>query len=226
MRRNIVAIGLAALVALVLVAGVVAYGYLKPAEAASEPIRAVALTPTAGAATVYTLDQAASRATFTIDEVLNGAPKTVIGTTDQVAGQLAVNPASPGTAQVGTIQINARTLVTDSEQRNNAIKNMILKTNDNEYITFVPTAVAGLPASATTGQAYTFQVTGQLTVAGQTQAATFAVTATPTADGQLQGNATTTIKYADWGISIPKVPFVTGVGDTVQLQLDFVAKAQ
>ena len=35
--------------------------------------------------------------------------------------------------------------------------------------------------------------------------------------------ATTTIKYADWGISIPQVPFVSGVQDSVTLALDFVA---
>jgi polyisoprenoid-binding protein YceI len=226
MMKKFVAIGLAALVAVAILAGVVAYGYLKPAEAASGPIEAVALTQTsAGATTTYTIAQASSQATFTIGEVLNGAPKTVVGTTNQVAGQIAVDPSAPGTAQLGTITIDARTLSTDSDQRNNAIKNMILKTNDNEYITFVPTAITGLPASATAGQSYSFQVIGQLTIAGQAHAATFAVTVTPTADGQLQGTATTTIKYADWGVSIPSVPFVTGVSDTVTLALDFAATA-
>ncbi len=225
--KKITVIGLVALLAVAVLIGGVAYNYLKPAQAASEPIQAVSITPAGSAAnTVYTIDQASSKATFTIEEVLNGAPKTVVGTTDQVAGEIAVNATAPSTAQIGTIQINARTLTTDSDQRNNAIKNMILKTNANEYITFVPTAVTGLPTSATVGQSYSFQVVGQLTVAGQTREATFAVTTTPTTDGKLQGNATTTIKHADWGISIPQVPFVTGVQDTVTLALDFVATAK
>lgn len=226
MLKKIAAIGLTALAALAILIGVVAYNYLRPAEAASGPIQAVALTGTANAAnTTYTIDQASSKATFTIDEVLNGSPVTVVGTTDQVAGEIATTLTAPSTAQVGTIQINARTLTTDSDQRNNAIKNMILKTNDYEYITFVPTSLVGLPATATVGQSYTFQIVGQLTMVGQTHEATFDVTVTPTADGQLQGTAATTISYADWGISVPNVPIVTGLADTVTLNLNFVATA-
>ena len=106
--KKITVIGLAALLAVAVLIGVVAYNYLKPAQTASEPIQAVSITPAGSAAnTVYTIDQASSKATFTIDEVLNGAPKTVVGTTDQVAGEIAVNATAPSTAQIGTIQINA-----------------------------------------------------------------------------------------------------------------------
>ena len=46
---------------------------------------------------------------------------------------------------------------------------------------------------------------------------------TPTAENRLQGTASSTIRYADWGVSIPQVPSVAGVGDQVALHLDFVA---
>ena len=75
------------------------------------------------------------------------------------------------------------------------------------------------------GQSYTFQIVGQLTIRDQTHEATFAATVTPAADGVLQGNVTTTIIYVDWGISVPSVPFVTGLAETVTLNLDFVANA-
>jgi polyisoprenoid-binding protein YceI len=292
MVKKIAAFGAVLLMAAAIAAGVVAYSYLKPAEAATGPIEAIPLaaasvTPTTGSATsaatvatgtgggstanaapptsgtstsgntppaatpsggaaattaaipttggtagaapaattTCTIDQSASQARFVIDEVLNGTAKTVIGSTDQVAGQIAVDPTAPSGAQIGTIQINARTLSTDSEQRNNTIKNQSLKTNANQYITFVPTSVTGLPATATIGQAYTFQAVGQLTVAGQAREATLAVTVTPNADGTLKGSAKTTARYADWGISIPKVPQVASVSDTLALELDFVARA-
>jgi len=48
---------------------------------------------------------------------------------------------------------------------------------------------------------------------------------TPAAENRLEGTATTTIRYADWGVSIPQVPSVTGVSDSLGLQLDFVANA-
>lgn len=202
----------------------VAAAVTTPTSGSGSTVAATTATGTT-ATTIYTIVQSSSQARFVIDEVLSGAAKTVIGSTDQVAGQIAVNPTAPTGAQIGTIQINARTLATDSAQRDNAIKNQILKTNDSQYITFVPTSVTGLPATATIGQAYTFQIVGQLTIAGTTKEATFAVTATPNADGTLGGSAKTTVKYADWRLAIPNVPFVTGVSETLALELDFVARA-
>jgi polyisoprenoid-binding protein YceI len=193
--------------------------------AAADPPTATPATsaPAAAAPTLYEISQESSEARFTIEEVLNGADNTVVGTTNQVAGQISVSPTAPGTAQVGVIQINARALKTDSERRDASIQNQILKTAANEYITFTPTRLVGLPETATPGQSYSFQIVGQLAIAGQTHEATFDVTVTPTADGKLQGTAKTTIKYADWGVSIPSVPFVASVEDTVILELDFVA---
>ena len=152
-------------------------------------------------------------------------PKTVIGTTDQVAGQLAVDPTALGSAQVGTILVNARTLATDDAQRNRALQNWILTTDQDEYIAFTPTALQGLPASTTLGQSYTFQMSGQLTIRNVTRDVTFDVTVTPLSARQLAGSASTTIRYADWNISIPQVPFVASVSDQVRLELDFVASA-
>jgi polyisoprenoid-binding protein YceI len=226
MMKKLLAVGLTALAAVVILFGVVAYSYLKPAEAASEPIQAAAIAQTEAGTTTYTIQQASSEARFVIDEVLSGSPVTVVGATDQVAGQIALDLSDPSTAHVGTIQINARTLATDSTQRDNAIKNRILYTNDYEYITFEPTSLVGLPESVTVGESYRFQVVGQLSVAGQTHEATFDVTVTATAEGTLVGSATTTINYADWGISVPSVPMVTGLAETVTLEFDFVAVAE
>ena len=156
--------------------------------------------------------------------MLRGSPFTVIGTTDQVAGQIAVNFAQPNASQVGPIRINARTLVTDDEQRNRALKNLILATNQYEYITFAPKAITGLPQSIKVGEAYTFQIVGDLTIRNATREVTFDVTLTSLSESRLQGSASTTIRYADWGVSIPQVPFVASVSDQVRLELDFIAK--
>lgn len=39
----------------------------------------------------------------------------------------------------------------------------------------------------------------------------------------LTGLAQATVRYADFGVAIPDVPSVTGVGDTVKLTLSFTA---
>jgi len=170
--------------------------------------------------------QAESEARFLIDEVLNNEPITVVGATNQIAGELAVDPQDPTKMRVGIIQINARTLTTDNDFRNRAIKNRILFTDQYEFITFEPTEITGLPQSGTVGQTYTFQMTGNLTIRDVTQPVTFEVTATPTTDTRLQGSAQATIRYADFNITIPQVQQVASVSDDVRLEIDFVAQAQ
>jgi polyisoprenoid-binding protein YceI len=149
----------------------------------------------------------------------------VIGTTNQVAGQISADLDDIDAAKVGTIRINARTLTTDSDSRNRMLQNQILQTEQHEYITFTPKQMLGLPSAATVGQQVTFQMVGDLTVKGTTRETTFDVVVTPKSDDLLQGSATTTIRYADFGVAIPQVPSVTGVSDQLGLQLDFVAKA-
>jgi polyisoprenoid-binding protein YceI len=172
---------------------------------------------------VFEIVSTESEARFIIDEVLNGSPFTVIGTTDQVAGQLAVDATNVEATQIGTIQINARTLATDSDMRDRAISNRILYTDEYEYITFTPTAIQGLPESVNVGDVLTFQVVGNLTIRDVTQQVTFEMQVTAVAADRLEGRAVTTINYADFGISIPNVPSVTDVADTVSLELDFTA---
>jgi polyisoprenoid-binding protein YceI len=159
-----------------------------------------------------------------IDEVLRGAPTTVVGATDQVAGQIAIDPSDPQSAQVGTIQINARTLATDNDFRNRAIKNAILRTDSFEYITFAPTAISGMPESVAVGEPIAFQMTGDLTIAGATQPVTFDVTVTPLSDTELSGTASATVRYRDFGLAIPDSPQVDTVADEVRLELQFVAE--
>ena len=191
--------------------------------------QATTAAPAAGASTgsagevLLQIAQDQSKASFTIDEVLNGSPNTVVGTTNQVAGQIAIDPNNPSKARVGTIQVDARTLATDSGMRNRTIANRILLTNQYEYITFTPTRLVGLPQQASVGQSYTFQMVGNLKIRDVTKEVTFNVTAKAPSKTQLQGTAKAPIRYADFGITIPQVPQVASVGDQVQLELDFVA---
>jgi polyisoprenoid-binding protein YceI len=164
-----------ALFATMLVVGATGYSALKAPAAASGPIQSVALqvsnssgsatsAATDSALTLFTIQPGSSHASFQLDEVLRGEAKTVVGQTNQVSGQIAVNLDDPSSAQVGTILVNARTLVTDDTQRNNVIANFILSTDQNEYISFTPTAISGLSRTATIGAPQNVQLTGQLTI--------------------------------------------------------------
>ncbi len=229
MPKRLIAIALVAIVSLGVVAGFTA---LRLPAAPSAPIATLSIRQPAQPeeATVHGVEvrnfqiQAnRSSARFTIDEILAGSLNTVVGTTNQVSGQIAVDSMGPSNAQIGTVLINARTLTTDDAQRNRIINNLILSTSQYEFIAFSPTAIRGLPETATLGSPYSLQIDGDLTIRDVSRPVSFAATVTPVSDTELQGSATTTVRYADWGINIPQVPRIAGVDDNVKLQLDFVA---
>jgi polyisoprenoid-binding protein YceI len=228
-----------AIVSVVIALGVVAYAFLRPPEKASGPVEAVPVSgdqPASGDSTqitaanpgavIFEIVQTDSEVRFIIDEVLNGAPNTVVGTTDQVAGEIAIDVDEPSRSQIGTILVNARTLVTDNGMRNRAIKNRILSTDAYEFITFAPTGIAGLPDSVGIGESFSFQVTGDLTVRDVTRQVTFDAVVSPISDERLEGTASTTVRYADLGLAIPQVPSVASVSDDVILEMAFVAAAK
>jgi polyisoprenoid-binding protein YceI len=205
--------------------------------AAPAPTTAPAAVPTASAPTtapaeaqagvprIFEIVQAESQARFLIDEVLRGEPITVVGSTDQVAGQIAINAADPAQAQVGVIQINARALATDNSFRDRAIRNAILQTDRYELISFTPTELRGLPAQVNLGEPFSFQILGELTIRDVTRPVTFDLSVTPLSPDEISGIATTSLLYRDFALNIPEVPSVDLVADEVRLELEFVARA-
>lgn len=167
---------------------------------------------------------AGSKASFTVNEVLRGEPKTVVGITEDVTGDIALDAAA-GKARIGLIAIDARTLLTDSRARNGMLSKFILKSAEpgNEYITFKPTSVDGLPAAIDAGAPFDFAITGDLTVKGTTKPVTFKAAAQLAPGDKIVGKADATILYKDFGISIPNVPMVAGVDDDLKLSIDLIA---
>jgi polyisoprenoid-binding protein YceI len=243
-NRNFIFIGLAALAVAVIGGGLWVFNaVLGETEAASGPLTAapvVAYTAapteastavsssssTAGAeAAVFQIVLDQSQASFSIYEELAGQPTTVVGVTDQVAGEIALNLQDLSQSMVGVIQVNARTLATDNDRRNNALRRFILNTDQYELITFTPTSIIGLSGAAQTGQTLSFQIAGDLTIRDVTQPVVFEVTATGESATRLTGTATATVKRSDFNLTIPSVPNVANVGEEVTLEIKFVAEA-
>lgn len=186
---------------------------------------ATAVPTAAGTVVIFQISPADSQVRFELDEDLRGSRITVVGTTNQIAGEMAINLADLAQTQVGIIQINARTLATDNNFRNRAIQNEILDTGANEFITFTPTAVNGLPPSAAVGDTLTFTIDGDLTIRDITRPVTFTVEATVISESQISGSASTLITRGDYGLIIPNVPNVANVEEEVELYITFVANA-
>ncbi len=204
-----------------------------PVVAAEEGVaQAGAAAPEAAVAAseprTFVIDSAQSEARFIINEMLLGAPTEVTGVTNQVEGTITIDPNAPAETVLSPIVIDARELKTDRNLRDRAIRRFILQSADDryQYITFAPTSIEGLPASATAGDSFTFAVTGDLTIRDITAPVTFDVSVTADSDAQISGMAQATVQRATYDLQIPSAPGVADVTEDVRLELSFVAMAQ
>lgn len=167
-----------------------------------------------------------SEVSFTVDETLPLG--TVIGRTNQVAGDILVDFNEPHNSQLGTIRVNLRTLKTDRLDRDYSIRCCVLLTAQDayEFTDFVPTMISNLPDQIRIGRVIPFQITGNLTLRGITQTVTFEVSLTVVSDKELQGIATAIINRSNFGIlNNGENNFNKhGVAETVTITFEFIAK--
>ena len=175
--------------------------------------------------TIFEIDPAQSTVSFKLDEVLRGLPTTVNGRSQHVSGQIALNTSNPVASQVGIIQINAKTLQTGNEFRDNAIHTFILKSEEFGVIIFEPRRISGLPKQISPDESATFQIEGDLTIRDITQTVVFTTTSTATNLSTLIGSATAQIDRTAFNLQIPDVPNVANVSNHVILMIEFVAVA-
>ncbi|MDX1414772.1 MAG: YceI family protein [Candidatus Promineifilaceae bacterium] len=173
--------------------------------------------------TLFEINPAESEARFFVDEILRGEEKTVVGKTNAVSGQIAVDFDDPRSSLAGPIQVNALTLETDNAFRNRALHTRILLATIYEHVIFEPTAVSGLPESITIGEPVEFQIVGDLTITAYTKPATFDVVAVLVSESRLEGQARSTIDRNEFDLVIPSAAGVAGVDEIVTLELDFSA---
>ncbi len=196
------------------------------APSASETTEPPSTTEPASADRAFVIDATQSTVSFEIDEELQGSPNHVVGTTDQVAGQVHVDVSDLSTARFSRIVVNARTFVTDSERRDRAIRGPIIlnsASDEFELITFDVMSIEGLSGSVEVGDTVEFTVVGDLSIRGVTQEVGFETTVTWVDDSTIDGEARTTVLRSDFGIGIPSIPGIANVTDEVLLAIDFVA---
>ncbi len=180
---------------------------------------------TSGPAT-YTFLAGETIARFVIDEVLSGNPKTVIGETDGVTGSITLDLSAPAEAALGPVEVDLTGLETDNGFRTRALHEAILQTGKegNQFATFTATQIDGLPETVTPGTSYELKITGDLTIKGTTRQVTFDATVTPVSADRIEGTASLTVPYADFGVDIPFLPpQVASVEDLFRLEIDLVA---
>lgn len=197
-------------------------------ELTTPPLSSTTTAPdgTAASGGSFVIVPGESSAEFVLHEVLMGENNTILGTTHQVAGQVQFDVDNPAGAEISEILINARTFVTDSGNRDRAIRSPVIldsASDEFEFISFTPTAIDGLSGPVTVGKEVNFTVTGDLSIKGTTQSVVFNVMAVMESESRLTGRAETEVLRSDFGIGIPNAPGVADVTEEVTIRLDFVA---
>ena len=173
--------------------------------------------------TVYRIDPTHSSLTYGVDENLIGqTARTAHGTTNGIAGDLAVNPSDPSASRVGKIVANVEELHSDNNLRDQQLRQRYLDSKDHPLVTFSTTKISGLPSSVADGRTYPFTLSGNLTVHGVTAPETWKATA-KVANGKLDATATTTVKMSTFGVGPINLAGLVSTGDDVHLTLKLEA---
>lgn len=180
------------------------------------------VTETQKALSVSTSD---SEATYEINEKLQGKPVRVVGKNKNVAGSVVIDATTKMINKV-SIVLDANGFVTDIAKRDENVKSLVLKSNQelNKNITFTMSKIEGLPTNLANDVEYTAKVTGDLTISGTTKEVTFDSTVKYALDGSLTVHAKTQIAYEEFGITIPSLPFLSDVSKVVDLHVALVAR--
>jgi polyisoprenoid-binding protein YceI len=146
-----------------------------------------------------------------------------VGTTHSVSGSFKIRSGSTPLVAAMNIQVDLRTLQSDSQRRDNYIQQNTLQTDTYPYATFVSVSTEGLPASYTDGQTVHFQIIGNLTMHGKTNKEVFDVQG-KVVGNTITGTATSTIYMTDFGIQPPNLANIAIAQNKVVITLNFTAK--
>ncbi len=148
------------------------------------------------------------------------------GTTHSIVGYLDFVPANPAFPVSGKLRVDAASLKTGIDLRDEHMRERHLQTNEYPFVGFELQSVVGLPAVMTPGTSFPIEVSGQFTVHGVTKAIKAKATATVTtgADGKpmLAVTARFPIKLDDYGVPRPKALFLK-LAETLDITVTFVA---
>jgi polyisoprenoid-binding protein YceI len=206
-------------------------GAIAPAPTAAPP---AAVTPAATLAPApavsadgpwtFSVD-ASSKTTVRVREVLAQirAPGDAVLTATGMKGSFTLN-ADGSFSSSSQITADLTTLDSDSKQRDSFIKDNTLGTRRFPLAEFVPTKTTGLALPLPLSGEMKFTLAGKMTVHGVTKDVTFSVSAKR--DGaKLTATATAdpAWKFADFGMTVPRVASVLSIEDDIRVEISLAA---
>ncbi|MEM8535076.1 MAG: YceI family protein [Chloroflexota bacterium] len=192
-------------------------------EPATEPTEEPTAEPVAEARTFQIVPEE-TEASYDVQEQFleQDLPVRAIGVTNVVEGEFQFTTGDELSGEVSRMTVDLRTLTSDSERRDGAIRDRWLESNTYPFAEFVSTEVQNMPESYTEGEEVTFTLVGDLTIREVTQPVTFDVRGVLEGD-RVTGTATTFILMEDFGFEPPAIAGVLTVEDGVDIAVNFTA---
>ena len=150
------------------------------------------------------------------------------GTTNSIIGFIDFDPAKTQLPCGGHLRVDAKTLKTGIELRDEHMRERHLQTDQFPFIEFVLKSVEGLSAQLEVGTVQKFQLSGDFTVHGTTKTITAPGTVQLATDNgpdkpkALVVTATFEIKLDDYGVPRPKM-LLLKLAETIRIRVRFVA---
>ncbi len=173
--------------------------------------------------TVYRIDPTQSSLSYGVEEKLFGQDAhRAEGSTNGIAGDIAVNPTHPAASRVGEIVVNVEQLHSDNNLRDAKMREGYLDSHDYPLAYLTVAGLTGMPASITPGSPTHFKLDSQLTVHKTPAPVTWDVDATVN-DGKLTATATTKVKMSTFGIGPISIAGLVSTSDDVTLTMKLTA---
>ncbi|MBE9473287.1 MAG: YceI family protein [Chloroflexi bacterium] len=179
-----------------------------------------------GGMEVFVIVPGESEVSYEVGEVFlnqDNAFNLAIGVTSEVNGEILVDRDNLQNSTIGPIRIDVSQFTSDSQRRDNAIRERFLESAIFPIVEFTPREIQGLPESYQEGQQITFLVSGDLTVRDVTKPVTFEVSFVGEGD-TMTGEATTTILMSDFGFGPISIGGILNTEDEVKVNFAFVAR--
>ena len=219
-KKTVAAAILPALAAIVAVSCRQSEARETPNGATQASVRDVSLPVTDGVQLVVAPE--GNEVRYRVREQLVGfdLPNDAVGATSDVSGEIGFDAAGKLVPSSSKFTVNIATLKSDKDRRDGYVRGRILEANQYPTVEFVPTTITGLTSKIPSSGTQTLTMAGNLTVRGVTKPTTWKVDA-KFDGGRVTGNALTSFRFADFGLTQPRVPVVLSVADTITLEYTF-----
>ncbi|WP_369052687.1 YceI family protein [Kineococcus terrestris] len=151
-----------------------------------------------------------SLAGYRVDEVLDGRDITVTGRTEQVDGELTVGG---GELTGAVLTVDLASVATDSGSRDQYFRSSVVDVAAHPDAVFTLTAPAPLGGLEETGAAVTVELTGTVSLNGETRPVTVPAAVERTGEDAVTVTGAVPVTWTDFGVTPPDLGFVAVAGD-------------